>query len=186
MQIADPSAPARPHRSRPLRPGSTSLRVAESASGRGVRLPVLAVPILAMLVCSVLAGCKLVDQRTFDASAGRRPIPHLPPAGPAPPPPLPLASVHYQADPATWQPGLADIVRMALARKPEALFQVETLVPSTGTPEAQAASLAAAGRSGGQAVAETIVSAGASTGQVEMSARTDPSVQRPEVRVFVK
>ena len=178
MQIAHPSTD-----SRLLRSGTLQ------SSGLAFRLPrkrALVAPVVAILACGVLSGCKLIDQKTFDSSAGRRPIAHVPPPRPAPPPPLPLASVRYQADPASWQPGLADIVRMALARKPQALFQVETLVPATGTPQAQAAALAAAGRAGGESVAETIVSAGASSSQIEMSARTDPSVKQPEVQVFVK
>ena len=179
MQIAIPTTPAVITLSRPRRAGLPAFARRPGWSSR-------VVPVVGLLVCSVLSGCKLIDQKTFDPSAGRRPIAHVPPASPAPPPPLPLASVRYQADPATWQPGLADIVRMALARKPEALFQVETLVPATGTPQAQAAALSAAGHAGGEAVADTIVSAGASSGQVEMSARTDPSVKQPEVQVFVK
>lgn len=133
-----------------------------------------------------LGGCKLVDQRTFDAAANRKPVPQVPPAVPGAPPVPPLAAVRFGAPPESWQPGLIEIVRMALARKPEALFQVQTLVPARGTPQAQAAALAASGRTGGRLVAETIVSAGASSAQVEMTASSDASVTEPEVRVYVK
>ena len=54
------------------------------------------------------------------------------------------------------------------------------------TPQAQAAALAEAGRTGGRLVAETIVSAGASSAQVEMTAMSDASATQPEVRVYVK
>ena len=136
--------------------------------------------------CVALSGCKLVDQRTFDASADRKPVPHAPPPPPGPPPAPPLAAVRFGAPPDTWQPGLEQIVRRALARKPEALFQVETLVPAQGTPQAQAAAVAAAGQTGGRLVAETVVEAGASSAQLEMTAASDPSVHQPEVRVYVK
>ncbi|MGI4746480.1 MAG: hypothetical protein ACRYGI_10990 [Janthinobacterium lividum] len=139
-----------------------------------------------MLACMVLGGCKLVDQRTFDSAAGRPPVPHVKPARPGPAAAPPLALVRFQAAPETWQPGLTDIVRLALSRKPLALFRVQTLVPATGTPDAQARSLAEAGGTGGRQVAETIIAAGASSGQVEMSAMTDASVTTPEVRVYVK
>lgn len=148
--------------------------------------PVRAVLRPALLACLALGGCKLIDQRTFDSAAGRAPVPAVQPTRPGPAAPPPLALVRFQAAPDTWQPGLTDIVRMALSRKPLALFRVQTLVPATGSPEAQTQSLADAGRTGGRQVAETIIAAGASSAQVEMSAMTDASVTAPEVRVYVK
>lgn len=149
------------------------------------RRSVLPAP-LGLAVLVFLAGCKLVDQRTFDASVNHRPVAHAMPGPPGPPPIPPLAAVRFAEPPETWQPALTDIVRQALAAKPEALFQVQTLVPATGTPQAQAAALAEAGRGNGRLVAETIVAAGASSGQVEMTAMSDGSVTQPEVRVTVK
>ena len=134
-----------------------------------------------------VAGCKLVDQRTFDANADRRPVPHPPPPGPPPPPPPPaLASVRFGAPPDTWRPGLEAIVRQALARKPEALFRIETRVPARGTPQAQADAVAAAARTDGQMVADAVVEAGASSAQLEMTATGDPALRQPEVRVYVR
>lgn len=156
-----------------------------SVSGRAT-VPVFVGLARVMLACTVLGGCKLIDQRTFDSAAGRPPIPHVKPARPGPAAPAPLALVRFEAAPDTWQPGLTDIVRLALSRKPLALFRVQTLVPATGTPDVQARSLAEAGGTGGRQVAETIIAAGASSGQVEMSAMTDASVTTPEVRVYVK
>ncbi len=140
----------------------------------------------ALMALAAVPGCKLVDQRTFDARAATRPVPHLPPAAPGALPEAPLAAVRFGTPPDSWQPGLADIVRMALARKPEALFRVQTVVPAQGTPQVQAGRLADAGHTGGRLVAETIVSAGASSSQVEMTAMSDASVTQPEVRVYVK
>lgn len=151
-------------------------------------LPASAGLVRIMLACLVLGGCELIDQRTFDSAVGRPPVPHVEPVrqGPAVPASPPLALVRFQAAPETWQPGLTDIVRLALSRKPLALFRVQTLVPETGTPDAQTRLLADAGGSGGRQVAETIIAAGASSSQVEMSAMTDASVTTPEVRVYVK
>ncbi len=135
--------------------------------------------------CVAMAGCKLVDQRSFDAAAGRKPVPHLPPGPPPPPPPV-LATVRFGAPPESWRPELEAIVRQALARKPEALFRIETLVPAQGAPAAQAAAVAAAGQTGGETVADAVVEAGASSAQLELTAAADPSLRRPEVRVYVK
>jgi hypothetical protein len=141
---------------------------------------------LALLATMVTGGCKLVDQRTFDPRADRKPVPHVLPAPPGRPEAPPLASVRFAGSPDSWQPGLVDIVRQALARKPLALFRVETLVPAQGTPQAQAAALARVAGSGGRMVADTIISAGASSAQIEMTAMSDISVTQPEVRVYVK
>ncbi len=133
------------------------------------------------------SGCKLVDQRTFDAGVDRKPIPRssAPLARPVPLPPA-LAIVRFGTAPEQWRPGLQAIVREALARKPEALFRIQTLVPAAGTPQDQAAALAAAGGAGGQQVADAVVGAGASSAQIELVAASDPAVHRPEVRVYVK
>lgn len=163
-----------PHASRPKRSASS--------------VPSWIAALCAVLAAGSAAGCKLIDQRTFDAHANTKPVPHVAP-GPvvaAVLPTPPLASVRFGAPPDSWQPGVADIVRLALARKPDALFRVQTVVPARGTPQAQAAALADAGRTGGRLVAETIVSAGASSAQVEMTAMSDASVTQPEVRVYVK
>ncbi len=160
------------------------LPAAPGRSGSG------SVPARALLVLAALAvasgGCKLVDQRTFDARADRKPVPHLPPARPGRPPPPPLALVRFNAGPEDWQPALSAIVRQALARKPLALFRVETVVPARGTPQAQAVLLADAARRRGRMVADTVVAAGASTAQVEMTASSDAAVSQPEVRVTVR
>ncbi len=162
-------------------------RVLPAATGRPASG---AGPARALLVLAVLAvasgGCKLVDQRTFDARADRKPVPHVPPAPPGRPPPPPLALVRFNTGPEDWQPGLSAIVRQALARKPLALFRVETVVPARGTPQAQAVVLADAARQRGRVVADTIVAAGASTAQVEMTASSDAAVTQPEVRVTVR
>lgn len=139
-----------------------------------------------LLACLVLSGCKLVDQRTFDATANTKPVPKVPRAAPGPLPAAPLAAVRFGTSPDAWQPGLTEIVRLALERKPLALFSVQTVVPAKGTPQEQAAALAEAGFTGGRLVAETIVAAGASSAQIEMTALSDASVTEPEVRVTVK
>lgn len=145
-------------------------------------------PVPALLLAGALlaqSGCKLVDQRTFDAAANRKPVPTYPAAPPAARPLPPLATVRFGAAPESWQPDLSAIVREALSRKPGALFTVQTVVPATGTPEQQAAAIRQAVQSGGQIVAQTIQDAGAATAQINMTATTD-AVPVPEVRVTVR
>lgn len=131
------------------------------------------------------AGCKLIDQRTFDPDVNRKPVPVVPPAPPAPRPIPPLATVRFGAPPESWQPDLSAIVKQALARKPDALFTVQTVVPGTGTAEQQAKAIEKAVHDGGEPVAQTIHDAGAGTAQINMTATTD-AVSAPEVRVTVR
>jgi len=128
----------------------------------------------------------LVDQRTFDRSAGRKPVPHLPPAaaaGPGPTPPLFV--VHAGQADEEWQPALRQAVGDALARKPNVLFTVESVVPMASSPAAQAASLRAATAEAGRPVADAITADGAQPVQVEMTAASVASATAPEVRVYV-
>ena len=149
---------------------------------RSCRMPVLAAATLLALLAA--AGCKLIDQRTFDRNADRKPVPVYPPSVAVQPIP-PLATVRFGAAPESWQPDLVAIVRQALARKPDVLFTVQTVVPATGSPQDQAGAIASAVKAGGQPVAQTIIGAGATSAQIDMTATTD-QVAAPEVRVTVR
>jgi hypothetical protein len=141
--------------------------------------------VVAPLAALSMAGCTLISQRTFDPSADRKPVPVAAPSPPTVPDKPALAVVRFEGAPESWQPGLTEIVRQALSRKPDALFRVQTVVPQTGSPDEQATALAAGVRQGGQAVAQTIAAAGASSAQIDMVATTG-AVTMPEVRVTVR
>ncbi len=165
-----------PHPVRTVRSLPRPLRIARLARAFSLGAVLLAV--------LPQAGCKLIDQRTFDRRADRKPVPVVPPAVAVKAIP-PLATVRFNASPESWQPDLTAIVRKALARKPSALFTVQTVIPATGSPQDQAASIVAAVKAGGQPVAQTIIDAGATSAQIDMTATTD-SVGSPEVRVTVR
>jgi hypothetical protein len=140
-----------------------------------------------LLCCAWLSGCKLIDQRTFDRNADRVPVSHLhlPVAqGPAPIPPLFV--VHGGGSDEDWQPDLRAAVAEALARKPNALFTVQSVVPPASSPAAQAAALQTATAGIGRSVADALDADGARPAQIEMSAASDPAVKTPEVRIFVR
>lgn len=131
----------------------------------------------------LLSGCHLVDQRDFDANAGRPP--KLPPApvitlsGPAP-----LLTISYATPDPAYAVPLADAVHRALAVKPGVLFTVQTIVPLQPTPDAQARSQAAAAATGRE-IAEAIIADGADQGQIELAVRADAGVRAKQVRIFV-
>ena len=141
--------------------------------------------LLSLLSCCVLlAGCKLVDQRTFDHDAGRKPVPHAPAAVAAGPPPVPPLFV---VRPATeWQGPLRAAVREALARKPNVLFTVDSVVPTDDVPARQAAAMQDTVLQLGRPVADAIAADGARPDQIELAASSDPRVHQPQVRIDVR
>ena len=141
-------------------------------------------PLLLALAAPV-AGCKLIDQRTFDASAGTAPPRAVaPPAPPAPPArragPQPLVLIPL--DPAVeYDAPLHDAIVTAVSRGRRD-FDVRTAVPATGTPEAQAAATQSAAPAAAR-VARIVAAAG---GRTVLSAEADPALTGPVVLVFVR
>lgn len=138
-----------------------------------------------LILAGVLAmsGCHLVDQRDFNANAGRPP---KPPAGKPGPSlgPQALLRIAYDTPDPDYAPALAQAVQRALTLKPGVLFTVQTLVPLSATPDAQQAALSEAAATGRE-IDEAIVTDGADQGQVELAIKADPSVHVKEVRIYV-
>lgn len=133
-------------------------------------------PFSALLCLAVaLSGCHLVDQRDFDAAAGRPPKPR--PAPPGPPPPPALVTIRYTTPEPQYRDALAAVVARALARKRDVLFTVTSVVPDAASPEEAAAS--------GREVAQAIVDDGAEAGQVEQAVRLDSGAVVKTVTVNV-
>jgi hypothetical protein len=138
----------------------------------------LVVPLLA-----TLPSCKLIDQRTFDPTAGTKPVPPPPPAG-KPAGPGALVTIVYTQPEPNYADELAVAVKRALAVKPNVLFTVQTIVPQAATPAAQATALLAAAGAGRE-IGEAIIADGADQGQIELTVRADAAAHVQEVRVFV-
>lgn len=131
-----------------------------------------------------LAACHLVDQRDFNAGAGQRPVPHVAAAIGTSAVPA-LVTIRYTEPDPPYRDALTDAVHKALARKPDVVFTVSTLVPQ-GATEDEVADLGARGAVSGREVAETIVNAGAPPAQVEQLVSIDPSAKFREVIVRVQ
>lgn len=134
----------------------------------------------------MLGACQLIDQRTFNPSAGRKPIPYVPPAPPAPPPPAPPIEIVQGTPPEQWAKPLTSLVKDALSRKSDAMFIVTILTPIPQSPEAQQEQLQKTIQQDGQDVAQAIVKAGARQEQIYMTAKADGSVQKNVVQVNIK
>ncbi len=138
-------------------------------------------PLLVLLLA--LSGCHLIDQRDFDKNAGKAPVPPPVAAGP-PAKSAALVTIDYDVPAPSYAQELANAVQAALARKPDVLFTVQTLVPVRGSAEAQA-DQARQGAATGRQVAEAIVADGADQGQVELAVRADPGRLVKQVQVLV-
>lgn len=142
-------------------------------------------PAFALLCLLPAAGCHLVDQRDFDANAGKKPVPAAVAAPVGPKGPGPLVKIRFGAgeEPA-YREALAVAVQRALTRKHDVLFTVTSLVAAAGSVQAQENAEAAAIERGRE-VAQAIVDEGAERGQVEQAVRAEPGVTGTEVRVDV-
>jgi hypothetical protein len=134
-------------------------------------------------LCLLAAGCHLVDQRDFDAQAGRRPTP---PTHAAPPPAAApaLVTIRFATPDPMFREAVALAVQRALARRRDALFTVTTLVPAAPGADAQADQAAQAAASG-RAVAQAAVDGGAAPGQVVQIVRIQPGLDVREVLLTV-
>ncbi len=141
--------------------------------------PGLLLPLLALV--PVLTGCKLIDQRTFDANAGK---PVVIPAPPGPPNPQALITVDFARPNPDYQAQLQQAVESALARKPNVLFDVVTVVPATGTPAQQVAA-ATALTADARAIARAINADGVDDDHIDLQARAEPGQTTRQVQVFV-
>ena len=128
-----------------------------------------------------MAGCTLVDQNTFDPTAGKAPVIAPAPvvATPAPAGPTPLLVISPTAGAAEFGPALRKAVASAVARKALVVFDVvEVEAPNTaGDAPLGGAALA---------VAREIVGAGVPPARVRLDARPDATSPVHQVRVFVR
>lgn len=136
-------------------------------------------PALALLL--LLAGCKLIDQRTFNPHAGEPPPAPAPVASAVVPP---LLTIDFSTPNPVYDTALRQAVDQALARKEDVVFDVTTVVPATGTLAQQVASASTIDADARQ-VARTISSEGVDDDNVHLSARADPDVKGRQVRVYV-
>ena len=136
---------------------------------------------ITLLCATLLAGCTLVDQRTFDRNAGKPPV-VPPPPGPVAAPPL--VTIDFGKPNPDYAGILHQAVQQALARKPTVQFDVVTVVPATGTPAEQVA--AATGLTGSaRDIARAINADGVDDERIHLAARADAGVGTRQVQVFV-
>ncbi len=137
---------------------------------------------IALLALAGLAGCALIDQRSFNSQAGVRPsfpAPPVPAVAAVEPGPKPLLTVRPPVDPAALRGDVGKAVAAARRLKPGVVFEVVAIGADGLDRGAQAASGAQAN------VAQAIVAQGVPPGRVHLVARP-ASAGATEVRVYVR
>lgn len=146
------------------------------------------VRLLLTLGLTVLAGCPLIDQRTFER-AGLFPAAQQLHAGDyaasaRPPPPLVTIRFGVPGD-NDWGPSLLEAARAAQIRKPDVQFDVVTPIPVSATFAVQNA----AGKTGAadaSAVATALQADGISADAIHIGSRSDPGNPPRQVEIYVR
>jgi hypothetical protein len=126
---------------------------------------------------SLLCGCKLIDQRTFE-STGRRPssadVAH------AQLPQVPLVTLDFAQVDQDWRTPLAQAAAAAILRKPDVEFDVVTPIPTSGNRALQDG-FARLGQADAQAVATALLADQVSPDRIHLRFHGDPGVPKPRV-----
>jgi hypothetical protein len=133
-----------------------------------------------LLLCD---GCKLVDQTTFGAK----------PVAPSPDQMtealktgsrLPLVIIRFDNGAIDETAGLRTAVNLAEARKPNAEYDVVTIVPARLSPDQQIATAERTQRDATD-VMDTLADLGVSPDHISLGVRTDPAASGREIRIYV-
>jgi hypothetical protein len=144
--------------------------------------PALRSAIVAIGLAQLLAGCRLVDQRTFEATpsgprAAQLNRPDLPP--------LPLVTIGLTVPDLDWRPAVQQAVIAAESRKPGVAFDVVTPIPTSATQSVQDLYLKN-GQQDGQMVARELQSDGIPPDRIGLRFQGDPGAPPREVRIYAR
>lgn len=137
---------------------------------------------LAAATLTVLAGCSLVDQRTFQSTAA---TPGAAEIARARAPLLPLVTIRMDQPDPDYRAVLAEAIQAAQQRKPDVTFDIQALVPTQATPAEQDRRIAEASLDA-QAIAIAIGAAGVSSDRLRLGLLGDAGSPAREVRVYVR
>ncbi len=129
-----------------------------------------------------LAGCKLVDQRTFERTGT---APAATDLSRADLPKLPLLTIAFTIPDADWRPSVRDAVQAAEARKRDVAFSVVTPIPTTASRDAQDVFIKQ-GQQDATAVAQELHLNGIPPERITIGFRGDAGAPAREVRVYAQ
>lgn len=140
-----------------------------------------------MLLATLLPGCRLVDQRTFEQAGlypGAGQLKRADFALKALPPP-PLVTIRFGNADTGWQEALIAASREARARKPDVAFDVITPIPVKASLDIQDEAQKS-GAKDAAAVAAVLQGDGVSADQIRIGSRGDPGQPPREIEVYVR
>lgn len=138
-------------------------------------------PAIACLLAA-LAGCKLVDQRTFEpAHAG----PSAAALANARLPPLPLVTIDFAFADLDWRSSVQQAVTAAESRKPDAKFDVVTPIP-TGASQTVQDRYIATGQADAKLVADELQNDGVPPARIGVRFQGDPGTPPREVFIYAR
>jgi len=129
-----------------------------------------------------VAGCRMVDQRTFEGSTK---APAASDIARADVPKRPLVTIAFTVPDFDWRPALRAAVDSAQARKRDVAFLVVTPVPTSASQQAQD-SFIARGRKDAALVAEEIHKDGIASDNITIGLQGDAGSPPREVRVYAR
>ena len=134
-----------------------------------------------VLACLLLAGCALVDQKTFAPAPEAK---AQPAAAPAPPAAVrfdartPLVTIDFGGPPPSYEELLRYAVRAAAKRDGAVQYDVIAMLPKpTDAPQGQGEAVA---------VMRSIMQAGVPVARIHLALQADPTLPSRQVRVYVR
>jgi hypothetical protein len=132
-----------------------------------------------VLTCLLLAGCALVDQKTFAPAPEAKAQPVAPPPVAVPVDPrTPLVTINFGGPPPDYIELLRYAVHEAQRRDRAVEFDVIAVLPNL--------TQASAGQRDAVGVMRSIAQVGVPASRVHLGLRADPTLKSREVRVYVR
>lgn len=132
-------------------------------------------------------GCAPLDQRYFDPQAGISPMAHLKHSDEKKPlPKKSFIEVIEGTSEQTYGASVETAAKIALQRKSNILFIVESIIPQEATPEKQIAHFEKMNKDLLLPISQHLITAGVQPIQIDMRTLTDPALTQGIVRIYVK
>lgn len=142
------------------------------------------VRLAAVAVAVLLSGCKLIDQTTFGAKPVT-PSPDFVAEALKPGSKIPLMTVRFDGTPFNYDARLKAVLEIAQTRRPDAKYQVVTVVPASGDPDKDSRAIEN-GRYDVRRLENAMTNDGVAGDDIRTAARTEKGVTAREIRIYVE
>ena len=137
-----------------------------------------------LLAALGIGACKMIDQTTFGAKP-EKPAPSQAMLALKGDSTMPLVVVRFDAGLPAYATEVQSAVHMAETIRPDAKYEVVTVVPAKGDPAAQVKAIREA-TPNALAVQDALLGMEIDPDRIHLSARTDPNIPSAEIRIYVR